>query len=243
MKPSHGLSGLDVPPETSLLIAELSRPPGSAATDPANSDSPGYVAVLPLSDTHARASLHRAGGDESDGNTSAAAGNDACALAVSADTGDAAVLLPDTLGVMLVAAGPDPFRLVQRLVLTARQRLREQLGVECSGEEGPAEAVTLVSQEAGFVDKLGWCTWDSFYTMVTPEGIVRRTMHGSVCQLIAPRAVRPHQAGGASLLRAGPLLLCFFRPVRALIHPEHALIVLHSSCEHLDYNHLWRRTG
>lgn len=193
MKPSHGLSGLDVPPETSLLLAELPPPDGSTpANDHANYDSPSYVMVLPLCDTHARASLHRAGGDESDGATSAAVGGDPCALAISADTGDTTVLLPGTLGVMLVAAGPDPFRLAQRVVLTARQRLREQLGVECSSKGGPAEAVTSVSQEAGFVDKLGWCTWDSFYTMVTPEGIERKTLYSSVCLLMAPRAVRAH---------------------------------------------------
>lgn len=228
LKPSHGRSGLNVPPETSLLIAERYPPPAAQ-----QQQQQEYVILLPISDTHARASLHRAGGDDGDNNTvvtggkssdgggesssgiissatAAAAAADrsssdpsAALLALSADTGDAATLLPDRLGVLLVATGPDPFRLVRRLVRRATERLRAQLlsleekaGPTCQPAAGgagggSAGGAVLPAEEGGdggsagvraegpmatasFVDTFGWCTWDSFYTMVTPEGTRRR---------------------------------------------------------------------
>lgn len=125
-------------------------------------ESPQYAALLPISDSHARATL-RSGGGRS--------GQDPSGLAVVADTGDADTPLPDTLGVMLVAVGPDPFRLVRRLVHEAIRRLKTQLNLRDGG--AGADGVMIPVEEtrvASFVDQFGWCTWDSFYTMVSPEG-------------------------------------------------------------------------
>ncbi|CAN0529885.1 unnamed protein product, partial [Ectocarpus sp. 8 AP-2014] len=47
LKPSHGHSGLDIPPETALFLAEMQL----------QQQQQQYVALLPVSDTHARASL------------------------------------------------------------------------------------------------------------------------------------------------------------------------------------------
>lgn len=148
IKPSHGISGLDVPPETSLLLAE--RHPSKTCKT--------YVALLPLSDTRARSCLHRLGQGDAD--------HDPSALALSADTGDAATPLPDRLGILLVATGSEPFRLVHKLAIEATRRLRGQLGY---GTETPVVA-NNTETVPDFVDSFGWCTWDSFYTMVTPEG-------------------------------------------------------------------------
>lgn len=233
LKPSHGHSGLNIPPETALLLAER-RPPlpnsrntrGSTGGPPLHQQNQQeYVVLLPVSDTHARASLHRAGDNmasapsdagvsttsspSSSSPSSTALDHDPSALAVSADTGDAATLLPGKLGVLLVATGPDPFRLVRRLVREATARLRAQLlSISLEEERGPApvagavagtggadvagDGVAAAATEGGdsagegrgdgrgggpkdaltasFVDTFGWCTWDSFYTMVTPEG-------------------------------------------------------------------------
>ncbi|CAN0114655.1 unnamed protein product [Ectocarpus sp. 12 AP-2014] len=193
LKPSHGHSGLDIPPETALFLAEIQQQQQRQQQQ--------YVALLPISDTHARASLHRAGDDSSNGEGSSPSGaavdeEAPSALAVSADTGDPATLLPDTLGVLLVATGPDPFRLVQRLVREATDRLGAQL---VSLKEGARSATVAERVDPGacgkdrdscddedkerpvasFVDSFGWCTWDSFYTMVTPEGVLEglSTLH------------------------------------------------------------------
>ncbi|CAM9672683.1 unnamed protein product, partial [Laminaria digitata] len=209
LKPNHGNSGLDLPPESSLLLAE--RHPCSGANS-----SREYVALLPLSDTYATSTLHRWGtgaagatttreaseGSKAEPATPAApaapaalAAEPAPGLALSATTGDPATPLPDTLGVMLVAVGPDPFRLMRRLVHESTERVRAQLGVGV--REAPAgtptgaptiERGTEEEEEeeeegavAEFVDTFGWCTWDSFYTMVTPEGVLRglSTLHES----------------------------------------------------------------
>lgn len=174
LKPSHGNAGLDLPPETSLLLAERRPLPPHPQPQPGQ-----YVALLPLSDTYARAALHRAGGNASGGHD-----HDQSNLAVSADTGDASVPLPDTLGVLLVAVGEDPFRLVRRLVGEATDRLRQQLG---SGGAGEGEAKGADSTVAGFVDTFGWCTWDSFYTKVAAEGAMTQPVaRGVLAGLLAP---------------------------------------------------------
>lgn len=222
LKPSHGHSGLNVPPETALLLAERRPPlPGTSNTCGTTAPPPPpplrqqqqrqqeYVVLLPVSDTRARANLHRAGDKPSSSSSSGAVReHDPSALAVSADTGDAATPLPGKLGLLLVATGPDPFRLVRRLVLEATERLRAQLlslSPRAEGERRPAAGADADAAGAGvagggvavvphgdgsardgddrgdihepehalvasFLDTFGWCTWDSFYTMVTPEG-------------------------------------------------------------------------
>ena len=171
-----------------------------------------YVALLPLSDTYATSTLHRCGTGatataRANAETSAPAAPvqptvaaaaaaavphaapdgvqpEPSSLALSATTGDPATPLPDTLGVMLVSVGLDPFRLMRRLVHESTVRLRAQLGerVGAVAETPTAPPTTKRANEeedeeeeetvAEFVDTFGWCTWDSFYTMVTPEGAV-----------------------------------------------------------------------
>lgn len=67
---------------------------------------------------------------------------------------------------LLVATGADPFRLARRLVSLATKRLRAQLLSGGRNDDEDARPGPV----ARFVDTFGWCTWDSFYTMVTPEG-------------------------------------------------------------------------
>lgn len=176
LKPSHGNAGLDLPPETSLLLAERYPHPLSPPSSNLQPQPSQYVALLPVSDTYARSALHRAGCRTS-------GDHDQSDLAMSADTGDCSVPLPGTLGVLFVAVGEDPFGLVRRLVGEATARLRKQLG--SGGAEGGAKKGTEATV-AGFVDTFGWCTWDSFYTMVTAEGEMPPTcgvLAGVICSL------------------------------------------------------------
>ncbi|CAM9418058.1 unnamed protein product, partial [Hapterophycus canaliculatus] len=205
LRPSHGNSGLDIPPETGFFLAE--RQP-----QPHQQQQLQYVALLPVSDTLARASLHRAGDDVVDAaspddekavihSAGMADDQDPSALAVSADTGDPTTLLPETLGVLLAATGPEPFRLAEKLVREATERLRAQLAsikeaegtggsvavAEDNGQSTPRDGGDgspdgMEGEEAltaSFADTFGWCTWDSFYTMVSPEGILEglSTLH------------------------------------------------------------------
>ena len=84
-----------------------------------------------------------------------------------------------------MAVGVDPFRLVRRLVHESTERIRAQLGASDGEATGAATGGTEdkggAAAAASFVDKFGWCTWDSFYTMVTPEGVV---WCGVVCMCI-----------------------------------------------------------
>lgn len=118
-----------------------------------------YVALLPVSDANARARLHRTGAGRQGESR-----EDPSSLALSADTGDSNTLLPEKLSLLFVAAGNNPFSLVRRLVHEAVRRLREQLDLPGAAEGKPP------GRSAAFADMFGWCTWDSFYTMVTPQG-------------------------------------------------------------------------
>lgn len=169
-----------------MLLAE--RHPSTGTTLGANSTR-GYVALLPLSDTYACSTLHRWGTAATTSEAAPAAAvphaaqPEPSSLALSSTTGDPATPLPGTLGVMLVAVGKDPFRLMRRLVHESTERLRAQLDVSVGAPTGtPTGARTIERGKeeeedeeavAEFVTMFGWCTWDSFYTMVTPEGAVR----------------------------------------------------------------------
>ena len=147
LKPRHGNSGLDLPPESSMLLAE--RHPSTGTTLGANSTR-GYVALLPLSDTYACSTLHRWGTAATTSEAAPAAAvphaaqPEPSSLALSSTTGDPATPLPGTLGVMLVAVGKDPFRLMRRLVHESTERLRAQLDVSVGAPTGtPTGARTI----------------------------------------------------------------------------------------------------
>ncbi|CAN0361930.1 unnamed protein product, partial [Ectocarpus sp. 13 AM-2016] len=49
----------------------------------------------------------------------------------------------------------------------------------CSADRDSCDDEGKERPVASFVDSFGWCTWDSFYTMVTPEGVLEglSTLH------------------------------------------------------------------
>ena len=103
-----------------------------------------YAVVLPLIDHAFRASVHGGRGD---------------ALRLHAESGDREVCAGG-MTALYVAGGADPFALVRSAVEEVAGRLRTFRPL--SQKELPPS-----------VDTFGWCTWDAFYSKVTPAGVLR----------------------------------------------------------------------
>ncbi|CAM9194986.1 unnamed protein product, partial [Phaeothamnion confervicola] len=192
LKPSHG-SGGAVPPETAFLLGESSTNEGAAA--------PVFWLLLPLVDGIVRCTLRgvrvstasvppNGDGSSSGPEVTTEVGTSAGqllsdALEVYVDTGDDATALPAHVAGLLVLSGPDPFALASAAVRIARDRRRAELekaepaaAAAAAAAAVAAATATVAAAAAGcgrpprFVDHFGWCTWDSFYTMVTPAGVI-----------------------------------------------------------------------
>ena len=108
-----------------------------------------YALLLPLIDERVRATLH---GDDGRGRR----GSDE--LWLHAESGDAAVGTA-AMRALYVAAGDEPFALLRRGFAEVAAEL---------GSFAPLSAKALPPT----VDDFGWCTWDAFYSEVTPAGVV-----------------------------------------------------------------------
>lgn len=73
------------------------------------------------------------------------------------ESGDESVAASQWGGALLVAAGTDPYDLVDSAVAAAAQ---------LSGGAKPR----LSKQLPDFVGSFGWCTWDAFYSQVSAQG-------------------------------------------------------------------------
>lgn len=130
MKPAAGTRLCDVPAETQFFLAEL----GADGT---------WLLLVPLIDEPWRFSLR----GRSDG-----------ALELLAETGDPHLAGSGGLA-LYVAAGADPFELLERGARAVQRRLAT----------GPLRADKPMPS---FVDHFGWCTWDAFYTEVSAEKVL-----------------------------------------------------------------------
>lgn len=74
------------------------------------------------------------------------------------ESGDESVAASHWGGVLLVAAGTDPYDLVDSAVAAAAQ---------LSGGAKPR----MSKQQPEFVGSFGWCTWDAFYSQVSAKGV------------------------------------------------------------------------
>ncbi|BDA43643.1 probable galactinol-sucrose galactosyltransferase 2 [Coccomyxa sp. Obi] len=136
MTPEWGSRADELPPETQFLLLQLSP------TGP-------YAILLPLIDcAKFRATLRppRKGKDSSRD------------VRLRVESGDESVAASHWGGVLLVAAGTDPYDLVDSAVAAAAQ---------LSGGAKPR----LSKQQPDFVGSFGWCTWDAFYSQVSAKGI------------------------------------------------------------------------
>ncbi|KAI3436643.1 hypothetical protein D9Q98_006059 [Chlorella vulgaris] len=136
MTPAWGTTTQQMPEETQCVLLELEGGSG------------GYALLLPLIDSGVfRATLVPAGSN---------AGPESLVLRVSSGAPDVqAVSWPSAL---LVAAGRDPFELLERGVAaaarlsgTAKPRAHKEVPAAC--------------------EVFGWCTWDAFYSRVSAAGI------------------------------------------------------------------------
>lgn len=100
------------------------------------------VLIVPLIDHHFRASLHGSGDNR---------------LWLIAESGDDAVTTTTMQGVF-IAAGDDPYRLLEEAAFSVRQTLN-------MGRLRREKATLSV------VDDFGWCTWDAFYHDVSLEKV------------------------------------------------------------------------
>jgi raffinose synthase len=103
-----------------------------------------YALMLPLVDNGFRASLH--------------CGDDA-SIVCAFESGDAAVTTKE-MRALYVAVGDNPFDLVKQGFANV---------AEATGTFETLDNKMIPPS----VDDFGWCTWDAFYSQVTPEGILQ----------------------------------------------------------------------
>ena len=132
MGPAFGAAASDVPAETQFLLLEL-------APD-------AYAVVLPLVSGAFRATLR---GSDHGGGTH---------MEVQLQSGDPDVHSDTMSNMMFVAAGNDPYALLD----SAMGAVSTRLG---SFEVASAKATPPE------LDEFGWCTWDAFYSAVDPSGV------------------------------------------------------------------------
>ncbi|KAL4442956.1 hypothetical protein ABPG77_008447 [Micractinium sp. CCAP 211/92] len=131
--PAWGTSAEQVPEETQFLLLELAGGRG------------GYALLLPLIDGGAFRATLRGGCDDG-------------TLRLRIESGAAEVTATSWRSALLVAAGSDPFKLVDGAVAAAAR---------LSGTSKPRGE----KEVPGSADVFGWCTWDAFYSRVSAAGV------------------------------------------------------------------------
>ncbi|XP_020235790.1 probable galactinol--sucrose galactosyltransferase 2 [Cajanus cajan] len=148
MIPRIGRSASDVLMETQLLLLEAREE--SALEDEFSSDSEEpttentcYILFLPVLDGQFRATLQGTQSNE---------------LQFCIESGDAHVQTSQSFEAVFVNSGNNPFELIRDSI----KILEKHKGTFCHLENKSIPA---------HLDWFGWCTWDAFYTEVTPQGI------------------------------------------------------------------------
>mmetsp|Transcript_18004 Transcript_18004/g.23702 ORF Transcript_18004/g.23702 Transcript_18004/m.23702 type:complete len:953 (+) Transcript_18004:80-2938(+) len=205
MKPLHTTKGRFIPPETQLLLAEVTSQRGQSG------DEPLYCIFVPMIDGNAKFSVRGLRND---------------ILQLRAETGDLdAKLEYGQLTGLFIGVDSDPFHLLKFTFENIAQRIQYKFGLQGTFTEDEVLAsrpsyaensddsqsdswmaerlsapysnqtnglvippilntineyydslkgeasIPPISTPPAFLDTFGWCTWDSFYTQVTPEGV------------------------------------------------------------------------
>ena len=145
MNPCAGTRAAEVPIETQFLLTEQ--------------EDGTCVLYVPLIDGAFRASLQ---------------GNGEDGLELIAESGDPATVTDQIVG-LFVAAGPDPYVLLER----SAQSVMGRLGTGRLRAEKPLPL---------FADHFGWCTWDAFYGEVS-HAKVREGLESFRAGGLAPRCL------------------------------------------------------
>lgn len=148
MIPRFGRSASDVPMETQFLLLEAREE--SALEDAFSSDSEEpttdntcYILFLPVLDGQFRATLQ---------------GTQSNQLQFCIESGDAHVQTSQSLEAVFVNSGDNPFGLIKDSI----KILEKHKGTFCHLEN---------KRIPSHLDWFGWCTWDAFYSEVSPQGI------------------------------------------------------------------------
>ncbi|KAL8041854.1 hypothetical protein ABFX02_09G011200 [Erythranthe guttata] len=144
MIPRIGKSGSDIPLETQMLLIEAEE---DSVSDLVNEEKSNvnkfYVLVLPVLDGAFRTTLQ---------------GNESNELQFCYESGDPQVQTCQALEGVFVNSGDNPFDLLKDSI----KILAKHKGTFSHLENKKIPA---------HLDWFGWCTWDAFYTDVTPAGI------------------------------------------------------------------------
>ncbi|KAI5064846.1 hypothetical protein GOP47_0019541, partial [Adiantum capillus-veneris] len=139
-----GMFGKDIPMETQFLLVESNDSQQlKAKTDSCGENSTQYVVFLPLLEGPFRASLQGSQEDE---------------VELCLESGDASVTTTSARHSLFVYAGCDPFQVVADAVQAVESHLQTFRRREDK-------------KMPGILNSFGWCTWDAFYTDVSPEGV------------------------------------------------------------------------
>ncbi|KAH6819970.1 hypothetical protein C2S53_018129 [Perilla frutescens var. hirtella] len=146
MIPRVGKSARDIPLETQMLLLEVGEDSVLELVDDvptATSSNKFYVLVLPVLDGGFRTTLQGTASNE---------------LQFCYESGDADVQTSQAMEGVFVNSGDNPFELIKDSIKIVSKHKGTFTHLE--NKKTPAH-----------LDWFGWCTWDAFYTEVSPEGI------------------------------------------------------------------------
>lgn len=147
MIPRVGSSASDIPMETQMLLLEVGEESALGAVDDKGCtlepENKFYVLILPVTDGAFRTTLQ---------------GTSTNYLQFCHESGDPQVKTSQALEGVFVNSGENPFELIKDSI----KILAKHKGTfsHLDNKKVPAH-----------LDWFGWCTWDAFYTEVSPEGI------------------------------------------------------------------------
>ena len=142
MGPAFGTRAHHVPHDTQFLLLELAP------------DGP-YAVLLPLTGNGMRASLHGGASPWARAHPGQLRSDE---LLLHAESGDESARA-DGMRAIYIAAGADPYALLRRAFAEVADAL---------GSFRPLAQKQLPPS----VDVFGWCTWDAFYSRVSPAGVL-----------------------------------------------------------------------
>lgn len=146
MIPRVGKSGSEIPLETQMLLLEAREQSAlhdEISSDPNYTENTFYILFLPVLEGQFRTSLQ---------------GTPANELQFCVESGDVNVQTSQSLEAVFINSGDNPFELLKNSI----KILEKQKGTfsHIENKKMPAH-----------LDWFGWCTWDAFYTEVSPQGI------------------------------------------------------------------------
>ncbi|KAI9108787.1 hypothetical protein K1719_020092 [Acacia pycnantha] len=149
MIPRLGKCGSEIPMETQFLLLEATQDSSlhdefsSDDSEDSATDNTFYILFLPVLDGQFRATLQ---------------GTPANELQFCIESGDVHVQTSKSLEAVFVNSGENPYELIRDSIKVLEK---------CKGTFSHIENKKTPSH----LDWFGWCTWDAFYTEVSPQGI------------------------------------------------------------------------